>query len=152
MSWWSSVSGGVSSLGSDIYNGFSTVYNAVSGVTSSGISYLEKQGGQMAKNTSVFTQSIFLNWFFELIVYPVVDVGDTIILESTVLIMKGVGIFLGLIFAIPDGIAIWFEGHIVSLGMASPIASSISFGIILVIGVGTVLLIFKILQLVLQET
>ena len=65
--------------------------------------------------------------------------------------MKGVGIFLGLIFALPDGLAVWFQNHIISLGIASPIAASISIGIVLIVAVGIGLLILKLIQLIVQE-
>ena len=151
MSWWSWLSGGAASLGSDVYGGFHDVYSAVMGAGTTAITEAEKLGGEAEQYTSNFTTSIFLNWFFTLIVYPIVNVVEWVMKEFVGLIMKGVGILLGLIFALPDGLAVWFQNHIISLGIASPIAASISIGIVLIVAVGIGLLILKLIQLIVQE-
>ena len=151
MSWWSWISGGAASLGSDIYGGFDTVYTATIGAGTTGITDAEKLGGQIASDASGFTTSIFLNWFFQLIIYPVVHVVSWIMGEVVGALMKGVAVIVGLIFALPDGIVIWLEDHIISMGIASPIALSIAIGIILVVSIGIGLILIKGIQLIVQE-
>ncbi len=151
MSWWSWLSGGAASLGSDIYDGFHGVYTSVVGDGQAAINEAEKVGGQIASDASGFTTSIFLNWFFSLIVYPIVNAVEWVMIEIVSTVMKGVGIFIGLIFAIPDGLTLWFENHIISVGIASPIALSLAIGIILIIAIGIGLALAKILQMIIQE-
>ena len=144
MSWWSA-------LGSDIYGAFNEVKNAVIGTGSTIITGAEKVGGQLASDVSGFTTSIFMNWFFVLIIYPVVDTFEWVMEEIVGKVMYGVGVFLGLVFALPDGLVIWFQGHIENLGIASPIALSFAIGIILVVSLAIGLAILKGIQYIVQE-
>ncbi len=151
MSWWSWLSGGAASLGSDIYGGFSTVYKSVIGAGTTGITEAEKLGGQAQSYMGNFTTSLFMNWFFNLIIYPVIHVVEWVMGEIVGVLMKGVAIIVGLIFALPDGIVIWMEDHIISMGIASPIALSLAIGIILVVSIGIGLVLIKGIQLIVQE-
>lgn len=151
MSWWSVIGSAIDSVGSDIHHAFTTVYKAVVGAGSGAITEAEKVGGQIANDASTFTTSIFLNWFFTLIIDPIVNAIEWVMEEAVGEIMKGLGTILGLIFALPDGLVLWFTDHITNLGIASPIALSLAIGIILVISIAIGLALLKAIQLIVQE-
>lgn len=144
MSWFGSLWG-------DVSGAFSTVYKAVVGAGETAVTDGEQVGGQLAKDTSGFTTSLFVNWFIQLIIHPVVKAIGWIMVEIVLELMKVIGSILGAIFALPDGLAIWFQYHIEGFGIASPIAMSIAIGIILVVSIGIGLLILKGIRYIAEE-
>ena len=130
----------------DITNAFHTVYNEVMGGANFAINGATYLGGQLMSATSGFTTSIFLNWFLILIIKPIVNFIGWVMQYVVREIMYGVASVIAGIFAVPNGLAQYFENHLSGLGIAGPIALSFALGLIFMVSLAIGFVIFTIVK------